>query len=155
MTDPIGSRHELAEESPGFLLWRITLAWQKMLNQVLRPLDLTHPQFVVLASVVYMLQKSEYPTQVRLASHAAMDVMTVSKIVRTLEQKDLITRTEDPSDTRAKLLNITQKGKQLAVSAIERVENADGLFFETLGKVNQPIFLSLLQVLSKNIKNID
>jgi hypothetical protein len=36
--------------SPGFLLWRVGLAWQRLMTATLKPLDLTHVQFVLLAS---------------------------------------------------------------------------------------------------------
>jgi hypothetical protein len=36
--------------SPGFLLWHLTLAWQRAVTAVLEPLDLTHVQFVLLAT---------------------------------------------------------------------------------------------------------
>lgn len=36
--------------SPGFLLWHVTLRWQRAITAALRPLDLTHVQFVLLAS---------------------------------------------------------------------------------------------------------
>jgi len=34
--------------SPGFLLWHVTLQWQRAITAVLQPLDLTHVQFVLL-----------------------------------------------------------------------------------------------------------
>src|SRR5262249_4571528 len=40
---------EQAPLSLGFLLWHATLRWQRLLSAALRPLGLTHVQFVLLA----------------------------------------------------------------------------------------------------------
>ena len=36
------------EESPGFLLWRTALRWQRLVTSALRRFNLTHVQFVLL-----------------------------------------------------------------------------------------------------------
>jgi hypothetical protein len=38
------------DKSPGFLLWQVTLRWQRKVTIALAPLDLTHVQFVLLAT---------------------------------------------------------------------------------------------------------
>src|SRR5260370_30828241 len=35
-----------ADDSPGFLLWQVTLRWQRDIATALAPLDLTHVQFI-------------------------------------------------------------------------------------------------------------
>lgn len=40
--------------SPGLLMWRATLAWRRQVAAALRPLDLTHVQFVLLASTWWL-----------------------------------------------------------------------------------------------------
>jgi hypothetical protein len=37
------------KESPGFLLWRTALRWQRLVTSALRPFNLTHVQFVLLS----------------------------------------------------------------------------------------------------------
>jgi hypothetical protein len=48
------SIHEAPERSPGFLLWHISTSWRCSIEGALRPFDLTHPQFVVLAAVGWL-----------------------------------------------------------------------------------------------------
>ena len=48
------------EESLGFLLWRATLRWQRGVAAVLTPLDLTHVQFVLLASTWWLNAQGEH-----------------------------------------------------------------------------------------------
>lgn len=46
------------QDSPGFLLWRSTLRWQRTIIAALRPLELTHVQFVLLASTWWLTEQS-------------------------------------------------------------------------------------------------
>lgn len=120
-------------ESPGFLLWHVTLGWQRAIAAALVPLELTHAQFVLLASLWWLSEQGEVPNQLTLAGQAGTDVKMTSQVLRRLEAKKLLTRTVDPADTRAKHLQITAAGSRLAVRAIAVVEAADGQFFEPLG----------------------
>lgn len=122
------------EESPGFLLWRVTLRWQRVIVAALRPLELTHVQFVLLASVWWLTAVAgEQPTQRRVAEHAGTDPMMTSQVLRALEIKRQVTRTSDPDDSRARRIGITRHGAMLAQRAIAVVEAADAEFFAAAG----------------------
>ena len=41
-------------DSPGFLLWHVTLRWQRDIATALAPLGLTHVQFVLLATTWWL-----------------------------------------------------------------------------------------------------
>jgi DNA-binding MarR family transcriptional regulator len=116
---------ETPEESPGFLLWRLTLSWQRNVVAALQPLGLTHVQFVLLASTWWLNTHDLHPTQVALAAQAGTDVKMTSQVIRTLEQKGLVTRHVDAADTRARRLVVTAAGASLAPRAIETVEAVD------------------------------
>ena len=121
--------------SPGFLLWRVTLRWQRAMVAALRPLELTHVQFVLLASVWWLTEVAgETPTQRRLAEHAATDPMMTSQVLRALEAKALVKRSTSPDDSRARRLTVTSKGAAVARHAIAVVEAADTQFFAAAGK---------------------
>ena len=49
-----------AEDSPGFLLWQLTNQWQRQQRTALAKIGLTHAQFVVLASVLWLNTRSEH-----------------------------------------------------------------------------------------------
>jgi DNA-binding MarR family transcriptional regulator len=119
-------------QSPGFLLWHATLRWQRAVAAALAPLDLTHVQFVLLASTWWLNQHDERPTQARLAEHAGSDVKMTSQVVRSLERKGLVEREVDPGDTRARRLRVTRRGARLAPRAIAAVERTDAEFFSDL-----------------------
>jgi DNA-binding MarR family transcriptional regulator len=117
------------DSSPGFLLWHATLRWQRSITAALKPLGLTHVQFVLLASAWWLGKNAEPPSQRELADHAGTDAMMTSQVVRTLESKGLIDRTADPADSRVKRLHVTQSGRTVALRAIEEVEAADRDYF--------------------------
>ncbi|HEY3480358.1 MAG TPA: MarR family transcriptional regulator [Streptomyces sp.] len=115
--------------NPGFLLWRVTLRWQRAVAASLRPLDLTHPQFVVLASTWWLGRGGEPPSQRQLADHTGMDAMTTSQVARALEARGLIARVPDAHDSRVKRLSVTGAGADLAGRAVARVDEADRAYF--------------------------
>ncbi|MDQ6710837.1 MAG: MarR family winged helix-turn-helix transcriptional regulator [Candidatus Dormibacteraeota bacterium] len=134
-------------ESPGFLLWRVTLRWQRAMVAALKPLGLTHVQFVLLASVWWITTVAgETATQRRVAEHAGTDPMMTSQVLRALEAKRLVTRGADPDDSRARRLGVTTRGAALAQEAIAVVEAADRKFFAAAGE--RPALLKTLHRLA-------
>jgi DNA-binding MarR family transcriptional regulator len=116
---------EQPEESPGFLLWHVTLRWQRDVTAALAPLRLTHVQFVLLASTWWLNEHGDEPSQVTLAAHSGADVKMTSQVIRVLEKKGLITRRVDSADSRARRVIVTNQGAALAPKAIEAVEAVD------------------------------
>src|SRR3954451_567635 len=136
-----------AGESPGFLLWRVTQRWQRSIVAALRPLDLTHAQFVLLMSTWYLGRGAgPGPSQREVADHAEADVMMTSQVVRTLEKRGLVTRGPDAADARVKRLKVTPAGAKLARRAQGVVEAADRDFFA--GVRDQDALLSHLRELA-------
>lgn len=115
--------------SPGFLLWHTTLRWQRVMAATLAPLDLTHVQFVILASTWWLNGQGEKPKQSRLSEYTGSDARMTSEVVGRLIAKGLLARTSDPEDARAKVLTVTAEGAAAAARAIEAVEDADEGFF--------------------------
>jgi DNA-binding MarR family transcriptional regulator len=126
------SEHDTLEPegSPGLLLWRVTLRWKREIVSALGPLDLTHAQFVLLASSWWLGEHGEdLPTQRQVAEQAATDPMMTSQVLRTLERRGLVTREPDPADGRSRRIRVTADGAALAPRAIAVVEAVDRDFF--------------------------
>ncbi|MBF6078901.1 MarR family transcriptional regulator [Nocardia beijingensis] len=141
------SRFRTAEESPGLLLWQVTNRWQAAQRAALAPFDLTHVQFVLLASLTYLATGREDPVRQRdLAEYAATDPMMTSQVLRALAQKGLIERRDHPSDRRAKALVATEAGVALVNRAIVAVEACDAEFFAPLGAEDSAFARSLRQL---------
>lgn len=122
-------------DNPGFLLWRVTNAWQREIRSALEPLNLTHVQFVLLASLAWLGERGQNISQVQLARHSSTDVMMVSDVLRALEGKGFIQRGPHPSDARAKVLHMTPEGLALINQAVVRVEAVDKAYFGRLENV--------------------
>lgn len=147
MTLVLNSDYTDAQDSPGLLLWRVTNTWQAAQRGALHPLDLTHVQFVLLASLTWL--NSDTPvTQRELAEHAHTDTMMTSQVLRVLESKGLIDRGLHPTDARARALTATAKGAALANDANAAVEAVDHAFFARLGN-QQPHFAAMLRHLTQ------
>jgi DNA-binding MarR family transcriptional regulator len=137
-------------DSPGFLLWHATLRWQRGIAQALRPLDLTHVQFVLLACTWWLNEQGERPTQIALAAQAGTDIKMTSQVVRSLERKKLIEREVDAADTRARRLQVTKRGAELAPRAIAIVEQVDSVFFADIPERQTLSFLRRLAALQQD-----
>lgn len=113
------------------------------MSATLRPICLTHVQFVLLASTWWLTTVSnEAPTQSRVAEHAGTDPMMTSQVLRVLEARGLVLRTTSPADSRAKTLQVTKAGGELARLAINAVEAADAEFFAPAAR-REPLLAEL------------
>jgi DNA-binding MarR family transcriptional regulator len=135
------------DDSPGFLLWHVTLRWQRDIATALAPLALTHVQFVLLATTWWLNSQGNNPNQLALARRAGTDVKMTSQVLRKLETKGLIRRDVDAADTRARRLRVTDRGAELAVRAIAAVETADARFFQPIP--DSAALLALLRPLAR------
>ncbi|MEY9954092.1 MarR family winged helix-turn-helix transcriptional regulator [Leifsonia sp. EB34] len=134
--------------SPGFLLWHATLRWQRAMVEALRPHELTHAQFVLLASTWWANGQSESPSQARLSEQTGSDPRMTSEVVRRLVAKGLLERAADPSDSRAKVLRVTAAGAARAEAAIGSVEAADAAFFAEAQEAAPGALLPLLHAMA-------
>jgi DNA-binding MarR family transcriptional regulator len=138
------------KESPGFLLWQVTNIWQRHIRNELVKIDLTHVQFVLLATCQWFNQHAEIEgmSQIQLSQQAKIDVNVTSKVLRTLEKRNLVLRTPHHTDTRANVITLTPIGKALISQAIVIVEDADRQFFAKIDG-EQTNLIQLLAALAK------
>jgi len=129
--------------SPGFLLARASNAWQRAVRDALEPWGLTHTQFVLLATLAAI---GSGVKQHELAERAAMDPMTTSQVVRSLEDKDLVRRARHPHDRRALMLGVTPKGRRVANRVAPAMEALDAEFFAPAGRRRQALIAALSDI---------
>lgn len=141
------TQFEGPEHSPGFLLWQVSTKWRREIETTLATLNLTHPQFVLLASLGWLTRHHADVTQVELARHCSTDVNMTSQVLRSLEQKGYIQRHRREGDERSKCPRLTEKGVKLVEQAIPLVENVDDEFFGHLNEKTTKKFISILQKL--------
>ncbi|MEV5576714.1 MarR family winged helix-turn-helix transcriptional regulator [Spirillospora sp. NPDC052269] len=116
--------------SPGFWLHHAALTWRTELDSRLRPLGLTHTQFMMLASTGWLEHTGGPPTQQQVAEQAGADRMMTSRVVRTLVERGLVTRHPDASDARTLRLALTPEGRSLTAQAVQAAQDVDAQYFE-------------------------
>lgn len=142
------SRFAAPEKSAGYLLWQVTHAWQRQVDEALLELGITHLQFVLLAGIGWLTQSGDLLTQVQLAEFCNIDIMQISQVVRKLETKALVNRSAHPTDTRAKVLTLTFAGEAILKQAVPQIERLDAVFF---GRCDQAGLLAELVKLQTEV----
>jgi DNA-binding MarR family transcriptional regulator len=135
--------------TPGFLVWRLATKWQAAVDRALAPLGVTHAQYALLGSLRGMARAHVHPSQRELADHVGLEAMFVSKLVRTLEDKEIVTRGQHPDDPRAVEVRLTRAGLALADRAIERVRALQEDLLEPLGGLESPATSRFADTLQK------
>lgn len=125
------TQFETPEESPGFMLWHVSVAWRSLIEETLKPLNLTHPQFVVLATTAWLTRKGAVISQIEVSKAAGLDPNTTSQILRGLEKKKFIIRAQSVNE-KNKNPSLTDQGFTVLQKAMPAVEKADASFFTLL-----------------------
>jgi DNA-binding MarR family transcriptional regulator len=118
-----------AETEIGFLLTQVSLLKQRINNNALKSLNLTYMQFVVMAAIYEFSEQYDEPLQQLLISKRQLDKSMVSGILKTLIERKLVERYENPNDTRSKVVMLTSAGQSLVVDAKEIIKTIDEKFF--------------------------
>jgi len=116
-------------QSPGFVLWRDFMRWQRELNGLLKPYGLTQPQFAVLACCAWMTREADAVSQTKLVETLGLDKMHVSQVVGRLEDAGLLLRQGSGEDRRVKQLSVSEKAQELLAKCFPIVEGHDADFF--------------------------
>lgn len=146
---------EKPESSPGFLLWQTTVMWQRRIKKALDPYTISHAQFVILANLLWFEGLKQTPTQSLIVRSTKLDKMTVSKSLKKLVTQGFIKRAEHKDDTRAKSVNLTEKGKTLSSKLVPIVEKIDEDFFGVMSRKNQQSLINIFADLVSRIERVE
>ena len=144
------SRHPFSdpEQNGGFVIWQVSMLWQRKLKNGLDTIGITHAQFLLLASLQYIGTQKNIVSQQDLAKHCRIDKMMTSKILRTLQKKALLSRKKNKMDTRSKTLALSEEGETILAKAFKIIDRIDGDFLVSLG-LNSMSFQDDLRTLLK------
>jgi DNA-binding MarR family transcriptional regulator len=120
---------------------RFNLVSNKKLQDDLDRLDLTSPQFYVLATIGYAggLPFGE------IGEKMMVTVSNLTGIVDRLEEKRLVVRERDARDRRVVRVTLTEKGMKVYKNTIPLFEKSISQFFSPLNKIQQKELASLLR----------
>ncbi len=138
-------KFERAEDNPGFLLWQTTMIWQRLIKRALETYDISHSQFVIMATLLWFELNDFQMTQVQIINWTKLDKMTVSKALKKLSKLGLVDRIENEADTRAKTVTLTTSGKSLTNQLVPIVEQIDTDFFAKISSSDQQGLVKLLR----------
>ncbi len=96
-----------------------------------------------------MERSGEQPSQRRLADHTGLEPIYVSKLARALERSGVITRTVDPTDTRAVRLALIGQGREIARDAVYVVRSLQDRLTAPLGGIESERTTALMSDLQK------
>jgi DNA-binding MarR family transcriptional regulator len=123
---------------------RAARALARHFDNALRLLGLTNGQF----SLMMSLNRSEAPTMRAVASLLAMDRTTLTAALKPLRRRGLVKITTDHVDHRARLLELTPRGKKLLARAVPVWISTHAAVESSLGSVEADRLRKNLRTLS-------
>lgn len=120
MTDNIHDRSTMHDET-SVLIRKIMKMWRRAVNRRIEDLNVTVPQLELMGAIVYLKSEGIEITQIALSQETDTDPMTTSTIIRNLQKKGLVTRKESKTDTRARIVDLTEEGRSIVEESKKRM----------------------------------
>lgn len=129
-------------------LARLVRIWRSLIDQRLKPLELTQTHWVTLHNI-HQLPPEQ--SQIQLAKAIGIEQPSLVRTLDQLEEKGLITRTTCASDRRAKRIKLTEE----AAPVINEVEHViDATRDDILAGISQSEIEKLVTLIARLEKNI-
>ena len=136
----------------GYLLWQISNLWQRVINDILASHEITHVQYLLLATIVWMQKNKMTITQNSLALQSQSHKMMVSKVLRSLEKNGYVTRITNQEDSRYKFIQLTDKGYNKYVEVRKVFKKEDAKFFEKIERNRFSLNRIFIDMIEENSK---
>ncbi|MGK3141186.1 transcriptional regulator SlyA [Pantoea sp. C2G6] len=129
-------------------LSRLVRIWRALIDQRLKPLELTQTHWVTLHNI-HQLPPEQ--SQIQLAKAIGIEQPSLVRTLDQLEEKGLITRTTCASDRRAKRIKLTQQAEPI----IEQVESViDATRDDILSGISREEINQMVTLIARLEKNI-
>lgn len=138
-------------EVSGFLLYSAYFAWKRKIESTLLPHDLTHVQFMLLMTLGFLKKDGADVSQNDLAKFLSFDVTMTSQVLRALEKRGLLKRSQKEGDERSKFSELTDAGVTKIQGAAKDLLAAEESFFVSLGENKQGFDEHLRGILQQQI----
>ncbi|MBD3887173.1 winged helix-turn-helix transcriptional regulator [Phormidium tenue FACHB-886] len=133
------------EDFAGFLIWQLSNKWEKYVNQKLKEFNINQGECFHLVAILQLSKKLSEVTQVDIAHATGGSIMNTSKILKSLEKKQWITR-QTASDSRAKKVTVTEAGIAISINVAKVLAEANQDFYSTN---HTPEFIATLQKINQ------
>ncbi|MEP0315173.1 MULTISPECIES: MarR family transcriptional regulator [Alphaproteobacteria] len=121
------------EQSVGYVLKQVQALLRAAMDEVLRPLDLTVPQYACLE----MLGQRPGLSNSELARGAFVTRQSMNLVVRRLQERDLLTRLEEAPRGRVLPTELTKDGQAILSAASISVRAVEKQLFSPLSNEQQ------------------
>lgn len=111
--------------------------------------NISHGQVFILIKIY----KNEGINQHKLCEEYNLDKAGVGRIIKKLEEKNLIKRKPDPKDKRKKMIFITEKAKALKSEFFELLGTVESKIKNDLTEEEIEIFLKILKKIYNNLSD--
>ncbi|MCI4012029.1 MarR family transcriptional regulator [Brevibacterium sp. ZH18] len=116
------------ESMLGYQLKHLQSVLRSRMDEALRPLDLSTPQYACLE----LLKRSPGASNSELARGGFVTRQTMNTMLRGLQDRGLVTRPEKATSGRVLPTTLTEKGEEALAGAVARVEEISALMVSPL-----------------------
>ncbi|MFM6957017.1 MAG: MarR family winged helix-turn-helix transcriptional regulator [Acinetobacter sp.] len=113
----MGDEHQqlLLDNQLCFLIYSTNLALNQVYRQLLTPLGLTYPQYLVML----VLWEKDQLSVSEIGERLFLESSTLTPLLKKLEISQLITRKRSAKDERQVIISLTQQGHNLELKAVD------------------------------------
>ncbi|MCX6140326.1 MAG: MarR family winged helix-turn-helix transcriptional regulator [Candidatus Kapabacteria bacterium] len=133
MAKHTADRSDIAGFGPGLLLLLAASRWRASADVSLRDAGVSGIQSMILVAAQVLHAESGAANQVNIARFIGLDVMTMSKNVRSLEKNGLVERGVSSKDSRARTVELTKLGSARLKKLVKGLEGVDEKAFDEIG----------------------
>ncbi|MGN6579588.1 MAG: MarR family winged helix-turn-helix transcriptional regulator [Bordetella sp.] len=132
-------------QRPGFLIRRLNQIHIAMFFESCKDFAITPVQYGLLTTL------SERPNldQTSLCAEVGVDRTTMADVLRRLEERGLVKRSNSPADGRLKIANITPRGRKVMKDMYGSMREAQVRLLSPLNPKDQATFVRLLMQLAE------
>lgn len=137
----------------GNLVRKIMKLWRRIINKQIEEYGITAPQLELMGAITFLQEEGTETTQIALALEIDSDPMTTSTIIRNLLKKNLVTRKESTTDTRARIVDLTDEGYDILAKATSKIISLHNEI--TTDELDNFLVMKHLTILYNNLLNLD
>ncbi|MBF4989678.1 MarR family winged helix-turn-helix transcriptional regulator [Methylophilus sp. QUAN] len=136
MNEPVKNKTPVLQEQLCFSVYSLSLAINKVYRPLLKKLDLTYSQYLVML----VLWEGDQRTVSDIGEQLFLDSATLTPLLKRLEVAELVQRVRSSQDERQVIICLTEPGRQLRQQAAGIMDDmlcAMGCSLEELGALRE------------------
>ncbi|MFQ6403673.1 MarR family winged helix-turn-helix transcriptional regulator [Methylophilus sp. 'Pure River'] len=136
MNEPVKNKTPVLQEQLCFSVYSLSLAINKVYRPLLKKLDLTYSQYLVML----VLWEGDQRTVSDIGEQLFLDSATLTPLLKRLEVAELVQRVRSSQDERQVIICLTESGRQLRQQAAGIMDDmlcAMGCSLEELGALRE------------------